>query len=278
MSFIKLGLTEMKKLFQQPEIYIALFLCTVYYYLGLRDTGDSFNPTSGLWRAMLDAVPWFGFWMIAVLVVIGSAKCLPIEREQEMNELLLTYKKGQVQLLMVKQAVMFIYCAIIVSYFYLVSFFTLVTKYSISGAFNQIKVNPPVYFINANPDWTFAQLLLFQFGYMVLASYIFSLCILALSFFIKRSVFIMMIAGSVFALEELYDKYLCYYTGSMKLDVYLRNIYDYGFNGMLGHQYLEGLSPFSEGEIYILFMVFALLLFAFNLAIGRWRRYASVGN
>lgn len=268
MSFIKLGLVEMKKLVQQREIYIALFLCTVIYLMGLKSVGESDKP-SELWKGLIEAIPWFGFWFIAVLIVVGVSKCLSFEREQEMSELLLTYKKGHLQLLIVKQIITLIYCAVIVLYFYVVSFFSLANGYSTSGIFAQIKVNP---------NWTFAQLLVYQYGYTVLASYIFALFILALSFFIKRSVFIMMIAGSIFAVGELYEKFIAKFIGTMKLSEYLGAIYDYGFNGMLSHRYLEFLSPFSKSEVYFLFIAIALLLFTLNLIIGRWRRYASMGD
>lgn len=276
MSIIKLGLMEIKKLFQQREIYIALFLCTVIYLMGMKSIGESDKPYE-LWKGLIDAIPWIGFWFIAVLIVVGASKCLSFEREQEMSELLLTYKKGHLKLLIVKQIFTLIYCAIIVLYFYVVSFFSLGNGYSTSGIFAQIKVNPPFY-SDANPNWTFAQLLVYQYGYTVLASYIFALFILALSFFINRSVFIMMIAGSIFAAGELYEKFIAKFIGTMKLSDYLGAIYDYGFNGMLSHQYLGFFKPFSEGEVYILFSVIALLLFTLNLIIGRWRRYASMGD
>lgn len=276
MHYINLVWTEGKKLFQQREIYIALFLCTVLFVMGMGYAGERDTPYE-FWNEFTGAIPWVGFWFIAVLIVVGVAKCLPFEREQEMGELMLTYKRGRLQLLIVKQIVIFIYCSVVVLYFFVVSFFILAMDYDIAGLFAQVKVNPPHY-LNANLEWTFAQLLLYEYGYTVLASFIFGLFTLLLSLLIKRSVFIMMIAGSIFAIGELYDKFIQRFIGTLELNNYLSAVYDYGFNGMLSYKYLGSFKPFSDIEIYIMFLLIACSLFALNLFIGRWRRYAAMGD
>lgn len=276
MSFIKLGLTEGRKLFQQREIYIALFLCTVIFVMGMNGVGEPATPFV-FWKLLASSIPYVGFWFIAVLIVVGVARCLPFEREQEMGELMLTYKRGRLLLLIVKQIVIFIYCAMIVLYFYGVAFSILAMDYDIAGVFAQVKLAAPPY-LDANPEWTFAQLLIYEYGYTVLASYIFALFTLLLSLFIKRSVFIMMIAGSIFAVGELFDKIISKYIGTMEVSNYLRAIYDYGFNGMLGFRYLDYFNIFSDSEVYGLFLLIVCLLFILNLLIGRWRRYAAMGD
>ena len=276
MNFIKLGWMEMKKLFLQREIYIALFLCTVFFAMGVFSIGDAVTPIA-FWRELASVIPYIGFWFIAVLIVVGIARCLPFEREQKMDELLLTYGKGFLTLLIIKQFTIFIYCAVIVLYFYIIAFFGLAMKYDIAGLFSRIELDPPFLF-DANPNWTFAKLLIYEYGYTVLASYIFALFTLLLSLFIKRSVFIMMVAGGIFALGELYEKFIESFIGTMELSEYIGAIYDYGFNGMLSYQYLDTFSPFSKTEIYILFLFVALLLFALNLLIGRRRKNAWMGD
>lgn len=276
MHFINLVWTEGKKLFQHREIYIALFLCTVLFVMGMKSVGGSDAPYQ-FWRELTNAIPWFGFWFISVLIVVGVAKCLPFEREQEMSGLLLTYKRGRLQLFIVKQIITLIYSAVIVLYFYLVSFFILAMDYDTKGLFAQVKMNSPSFF-NKDLEWTFAQLLVYEYGYTVLASYIFALFIMFLSLLVKRSVFIMMIAGSIFAAGELYDKFIRKFIGTLDLNNYLSAIYDYGFNGMLSYQYLYFFKPFSESEVYILFLLIACFLFILNLFIGRWRRYAAMGD
>lgn len=276
MHLINLVWTEGKKLFQQREIYIALILCTFLFMMLMKNVGESNTPYE-FWYQLTGAIPWVGFWFIAVLIVVGVAKCLPFEREQEMGELMLTYKRGRLQLLIVKQIVTLIYSAVVVLYFYLVSFFILAMDYDTTGLFAQVKVNPP-WFFNENLEWTFAQLLVYEYGYTVLASFIFALFIMFLSLFIKRSVFIMMIAGSAFAAGELYERFIQEFIGTLELNNYLSAIYDYGFNGMLSFQYLDYLKPFSESDVYILFLLIVCFLFILNLFIGRWKRYAAMGD
>ncbi|MCJ7842698.1 hypothetical protein MUB24_17690 [Lederbergia sp. NSJ-179] len=276
MSFIKLGLMEGKKLFWQREIYIALFLCTLFFVMAMISDPDPPGPLL-FWKTLVSIVPYIGYWFIAILIVVGVARCLPFDREQKMEELMLTYKKGRLPLLMVKQAVIFIYCALIVLYFYLVAGITLATNYDTAGLFTQTKLSPNLS-VHLNPEWTFAQLLLYEYGYMVLASYIFALFIFLLSLCIKRSVYIMMMAGSIFAGGEIFDKVIAKYIGTMELSNYLTPMYEYGFNGMLGFQYLGSFSIFSASEVYGLFLLIACLLFMLNLFTGRWRRYGSLGG
>lgn len=276
MNFIRLGCMEMKKLFLQREIYIALFLCTVLFAMVLISIGDA-TTSVAIWKELASIIPYIGFWFIAVLIVVGIARCLPFEREQNMDELLLTYKKGRLTLLIIKQLTIFIYCAVVALYFYIIAFIGLTMKYDVIGLFAHVELDPPFLF-DANPNWTFARLLIYEYGYTVLGSYIFALFTLLLSLFIKRSVFIMMIAGGIFALGEIYEKFIESFIGTMKLSEYIGVIYDYGFNGMLSYRYLDTFSPFSEMEVYILFMLVALLLFTLNLLVGRWKRNAWLGD
>ncbi len=276
MSLIKLGFMEGKKLFSQREIYIALFLCTVLFVMGLDAIGEPDVPLL-FWRKLADVIPYVGFWFIAILIVVGVARCLPFEQEQGMSELLLTYKKGRLTLLVVKQIVILMYCVSIVLYFYGIAVFVFTMDYDLTGLFAQVKENPNLYFY-ANLEWTYAELMIYEFGYIVLASYIFALFIVLLSLFIKRSVFIMMIGGSIFAAGELFDKFIIKYIGTMELGYYLTTIYDYMFNGMLSFRYLNYFGPFSTNEVYGLFLFIAFLLFGMNLFLGRWQRHVAMGD
>lgn len=276
MEFSKLAWTEGKKLFSQRELYIALFLCTVLYVMSLNAVTDSSQAVL-FWKEVATAIPYVGYMLIAVTVVVGVSRCIPFEREQEMEELLVTYKRGRVQLLAVKQFVIFLYCAMIVLFYYMIASVVLLTYASPTGLFAQMGEDAPNY-VSANPDWTFAKLILYEAGYTVLASYIFALFVLLLSLFIKRSVFIMMAAGGIFALGELYEKYIYNWIQTIPGMFNLVYGYRYGLNGMLSFEYLQVYVPLSKTGVLLLFLSLAAGLFTVNLILGRRRINVALGN
>lgn len=252
MGFSKLAWVEGKKLFSQRELYIVLFLCTVLYVMNLNAVTDS-SQSVVFWQEMASVMPYIGYMLIAVTVVVGVSRCLPIEREQEMEELLVTYKAGRVQLLVVKQFVLFLFCVSIVLFYSIIISLVLLAYASPTGLFAHMGANAPHY-LNPNPDWTFAKFMIVEGGYMVLASYIFALFVFLLSLFIKRSVFIMLTAGGIFALGELCEKYIFYYIQTMPGFDYLVYAYRYGLSGIMSFEYLEGNVPLSNTEVLLLFL------------------------
>ncbi|WOV84386.1 hypothetical protein PGH26_00110 [Sporosarcina jeotgali] len=276
MGFSKLAWVEGKKLFLQNELYMALFLCTVLYAMGTNATIDS-SQAVFFWQEMASVMPYIGYMLIAVTIVVGVSRCMPFEREKEMEELLVTYKAGRVQLLVVKQFVLFLFCVSIVLFYYVITSLVLLAYASPTGLFVQMGANTPNY-LTPNPDWTFAKLMILEGGYMVLASYIFALFVFLLSLFIKRSVFIMLTAGGIFAFWELYEKYIFYYIQTMPGIEYLENVYRYGLNGMLSFEYLEGYVVLSNTEVLLLFLSLAAGLFTVNLILGRRRINVALGS
>ena len=276
MEFSKLTWVEGKKLISQRELYIALFLCTILFVMNLNAVTAS-SQSVVFWQEMASVMPYVGYMLIAVTIVVGVSRCMPFEREQEMEELLVTYKGGRVQLLAVKQFVLFLFCVSIVLFYYAIASLVLLAYASPTGLFAQMGESAPNY-INPNPDWTFAKLMLLEGGYMVLASYIFALFVFLLSLFIKRSVFIMLTAGGIFALGELYEKYIFYYIQSMPGIEYLVDVYRYGLNGIMSFGYLEGYVVFSNTEVLLLFLCLAAGLFIVNLLLGRRRINVALGN
>ncbi|REB06630.1 hypothetical protein DVB69_13130 [Sporosarcina sp. BI001-red] len=276
MGFSKLAWMEGKKLFSQRELYIALFLCTVLYVMSLDVLIDSTQPVV-FWQEMATVMPYIGYMLIAVIVVVGVSRCMPFEREQEMEELLVTYKGGRVQLLAVKQFFLFLFCVLIVLIYYGIASLVLLAYASPTGLFAQMGESAPNY-VNPNPDWIFAKLMLLEGVYMVLASYIFALFVFLLSLFIKRSVFIMLTAGGIFALGELCEKYIFYYIQTMPGIDYLVYGYTYGLNGIMSFEYLEGHVPLSNTEVLLLFLCLAAGLFTLNLLLGRRRIRVALGN
>jgi len=202
---------------------------------------------------------------------------MPFEREQEMEEVLVTYKGGRVQLLAAKQFVLFLFCVSIVLFYYGIASIVLLAYASPTGLFTQMGESAPNY-LSPNPNWTFAKLMLLEGGYMVVASYIFALFVFLLSLFIKRSVFIMLAAGGIFALGELCEKYIFYYIQTMPGFEYLVYGYRYGLSGMLSFEYLEGHVPLSNTEVLLLFLCLAAGLFTLNLILGRRRIHVALGN
>ncbi|GKV70425.1 hypothetical protein NCCP2716_29230 [Sporosarcina sp. NCCP-2716] len=276
MGFSKLAWVEGKKLFSQRELYIALFLCTLLFVMNVNALPDS--PQSVVfWQEMASVMPYFGYMMIAIIVVVGVSRCMPFEREQEMEEVLVTYKGGRVQLLAVKQFVLFFFCVSIVLFYYGIASIVLLAYASPTGLFTQMGESAPNY-LSPNPNWTFAKLMLLEGGYMVVASYIFALFVFLLSLFIKRSVFIMLTAGGIFALGELYEKYIFYYIQTMSGIDYLVYGYTYGLNGIMSFGYLERYVVFSNREVLLLFLCLAAGLFVVNLLLGRRRIRVALGN
>lgn len=278
MGFYKLLFVEGKKLIFQRDIYIALFICTVLFWLAINSSPEPPSPFQ-FGKSLASVMPWIGYWFVSVLIVVGIARCLPFEREQGMEELIHTYKKGRLHLLVVKQVTLLVYCALVVIYFYLLAIAAYAMQYDTGGLFAQVRMAESPY-VSVNPSWTFAQLLLYEYGYLVLAAYIFALSILFLSFIIKRSVFIIMIAGGSFAAGEIFYFFLLRYIGTMEISKYLYFINRYGFNGMLGFNYLDSLTVnyISAIQVYGLFAVIIVLLFLLNLAAKRWMRHVAVGD
>ncbi len=272
MGFSKLAWVEGKKLFSQRELYIALFLCTVLFVMSLNAVTAS-SQSVVFWQEMASVMPYIGYMLIAVTVVVGVSRCMPFEREQEMEELLVTYKGGRMQLLAVKQFVLFFFCVSIVLFYYGIASIVLLAYASPTGLFTQMGESAPNY-LNPNPDWTFAKLMLLEGGYMVVASYIFALFVFLLSLFIKRSVFIMLTAGGIFALGELYERYFYFIQNIPGID-YLVDVYRYGVNGIMGFEYLEW---HSNTEVLLLFLCLVTGLFTLNLILGRRRIHVALGN
>ena len=113
---------------------------------------------------------------------------------------------------------------------------------------------------------------------MVLASYIFALFVFLFSLFIKRSVFIMMTAGGVFALGELCEKYIFSWIQTVPGIHNLVYGYRYGLNGMMSFEYLQVYVPFSKTDVLLLFLCLAAGLFTVNLILGRRRIDVALGN
>ncbi len=271
---------ELKKLFtRQKEIYIALVICTILFVIISRSFDDSYILTS-FWRDLIQIIPWAGYFMIAAMIVVGTARVMPVEQEQRMTELLVTYPKGRLHLVVAKQIVVFLYCLLVTLYFHMVAFLVLLTKYEFTGAFTRI-IEQRVHNVpTPNEQLFFVEMFAYEIIYLTLASYVFALFIFSLSLFIQRSALVMITAGSLFLFGEL--TYRFYFLSESQIGVLFNYIYRFGFSGMLSFHYLEDYagedSFFSMSGVLLFFILLSGLLFVLNLRIGRRQAYVAMGN
>lgn len=275
MSLINMVRYELKKLFtRQKEIYIALVICTILLIMMIQ---DPLSPS--FWPNLVQQIPLNGYFMIAAMIAVGTARVMPFEREQRMTELLVTYPKGRIHLMAAKQIVVFIYCLIVTLYFNLVVFLHSLMTQEFTGAFTRI-IDQRVHNVpTPNEQLFFVEMFAYEILYLTLASYVFALFIFSLSLFIQRSAIIIITAGGLFLFSELTDIMIRFFSES-QIATLFNYIYLYGVSGLLSFRYIEGwVDPFfSMSGALLFFILLSGLLFALNLRIGRRQAYVAMGN
>ncbi|MEK3934644.1 hypothetical protein MKY41_04930 [Sporosarcina sp. FSL W7-1349] len=237
---------EIRKLLSFKEVYVALFIClgmlTLFFFADRMP-----DPNFTFWLSIHDFMPRMGFWFVAVMIVVGISRMIPYERETGIEELQKTYKHGTTKLLLAKLYTVFIYCVLVVTFFYLVALVVYGSIYPIEGynlpMVESYHTNRWLQFHNPHIDvFTRWQYVLYEYGYMVFASFVFGLFVIVVSLLTKRSVWVMAICGGYFALFELYAKLLSsIHLGELFYWVFhfpANLLYTYGYNGILGFKYM----------------------------------------
>lgn len=259
---MNLKLAEVKKFLQFKEIYIAAILCTGLTFLILFSV-DSPEEPFFFWRFIHEFMGYFGYWMVAILLVVGVSRVVPLENETGIDELLKTYKFGKRKLLFAKLWLILIYSIVVITFLYLEVFIFFSSNNLIDGI-NSTLVEEnyhSAWDIKSIDDWTNGQYFLFQYLYMIIASFSFALFVFLISIVVKRSVIVMMVCGGLFAVFELIERFLLYYFSTSKVGEVLSFLYDYGYNGMLSAFYMPHfqIDEFWKLIVYVLFPIVVLL-------------------
>lgn len=271
--FSKLLADELKKIVIQREIYIGIFICTFMYVLGLDQLRDNHNST--YWKYVLDGIPYIGNWFIAITVIIGTARSLPFEREQRMDELIRTYQFGRTKLLIVKLLAQFLFCTVIVLYYFLVPAVMMVFYYDISSIFQTLEASKSSYLYTFNNQWQVWRAFAVEYSFLLLGSYLLSLCIMLFSQFIRRSVFIMLIGGGIFAFTELLKRFILVSSGNYQADFPFQSFVNYFAENSINNLLNFTLFSFYKMESLLLFIMLAIvIIFSFILVVGKVRKHA----
>ena len=267
---MKIVHVELRNLLSFREVHIALLLClgmlSIFFYADRLP-----DPNFTFWLSMHDFMPRIGFWFVAVMIVVGISRMIPYDRETGIEDLLKTYRHGKTKLLLAKLYAVFIYCLLIVTLFYLFAFGVYRAFYTIEGHLipmvESYHTNLWIQFHNPHiVIFTRLQYFLFEYSYMILASFSFGLFVIIVSLFAKRSVWVMAICGGYFAMFELYAK-LLRTIGFGELFYWLFHfpinlLYTYGYNGVMGFEYMERV------EVSRYWMIIASLLIPIVVQIG----------
>ncbi|MEH6943140.1 hypothetical protein [Bacillus sp. JJ722] len=270
---MKLELIELRKISKFKEIYIAAFMCTGFLLLVL--SNNAYFPGQfdfPFWKAIHDFMPYIGFWMVAIMIVVGGSRIIPIEGESGIDELLKTYKFGLNRLVIAKIVALFIYCAVVVSYFYGLSILINGYIYSIDGgniSLSQSYYSPNIPIKLGIGEWTNWQYLIYEYVYMVIASCSFGLFVFLISILVKRSVLVMAICGGVFAAFELYDKFIETFLSTNIIGHYITSLYRYGYNGMLSFFFIDKTHINELWKLMIYLFVPIIILIILNIYVYR---------
>ncbi|MBK3497057.1 hypothetical protein JFL43_19895 [Viridibacillus sp. YIM B01967] len=239
---MNLKIAEVKKFLLFKEIYIAVVFCTGLTLL-MQSAIVSPDEPFYFWKNMHDFMGYVGYWMVAILLVVGVSRIVPFENETGIDELLKTYKYGKRKLLFAKLWLVLIYSIVVVTFLYSVVFIFFSSNYRINGVNSMLvegNYQSPWDFKGIG-NWTNGQYFLFQYIYMIIASFSFALFLFLISILVKRSVVIMMICGGLFAVLELIKRFLLLYFSSSEIGYVLSLLYHYGYNGMLSAFYMVNL-------------------------------------
>lgn len=270
---MKLELFELRKIIRFKEIYIAALMCTgfllLFFYNSVYFSGEFDFP---FWKSIHDFMPQIGFWMVAIMIVVGGARIIPFEGESGTSELLKTYKLGLNRLAISKIVALLIFCLIVVTYFYGLAIMINGYIYSIDGGNSPLSLtyySPSVVIDSGIGEWTNWQYLFYEYVYMVIASGSFGLFVFLISLLVKRSVLVMAICGGIFALFELYDKFIATFLSTNLIGSYILDLYQYGYNGMLSFFYLEHTHISELWKLLVYLFVPIIILIFLNIYVYR---------
>lgn len=269
---MKIIQAELRKLVSFREVYIALFFCLIL--LSLQFYMDRIpDPNYTFWLSMRNLFQGNGAWYIAVMIVVGISRVLPYERETGIDELLKTYKHGISKILLAKLVAIFLYCFSVVTFFYVVAFSVYGKTHSFEENNNMpIGENQTYSWIGLQPvnlDW---QYLLYEYTYLIIASFSFGLCVLAISLVVKRSVWVMAICGGGFATFEFSYHFLLKFFSTDVIGVIIADLYRFGYNGML-HMFLLNMGPLLQLSISMLVLyLFIPIVLLIGVIILAYRR------
>ena len=266
---------ELRKLLSFKVIYIALFFCLFLLTLFFYSSGfniSSFDPE--FWKSMRDFMPRNGAWFVAIMIVVGISRMLPYEIETGIDELLKTYKQ-KTKLLFAKLYVVFIYCLSMVTLFYGIAFVVYGWAYSLEGYnLSMAEVNANMWVDLQIGSFTQWQYLLYEYTHLVFISFSYGLCVLTVSLFVKKSVWVMAVCGGFFALFEFFDGFLGQFLSTSETWSFLFVVYKYSYNGMLHLAYLERVDLTQLWQL-ILYLVVQIVTLTCVIIITYKRRTRS---
>ena len=116
------------------------------------------------------------------------------------------------------------------------------------------------------------QYLLYEYTYLIVASFSFGLCVLAISLVVKRSVWVMVICGGLFAASEFSYHFLLKFFSTDMIGAIIAYLYRFGYNGML-HMFLLDIRPLLQLSISMLALyLFIPIVLLIGVIILAYRR------
>ena len=254
---------ELKKLVVQKEIYIILAICTLMVWLSGKAVMLSEVEPYRFSKSLLNFMPWMGYLFLLFPIIVVVARVLPFEYEQKMVELLATYKYGRKRLLFVKLIVLFCVCAFIVLYFFLIAGVVSYFFYGLDDWTLNIESIGYLY-VDLEGEWRVWEILIFQYIYLLLSTFLFALSLFLVARFIRRSIFIMLIGGAVVLVVELLDKFVMGFIGQMQIASYVGVIIDFSINRLVNFEFLN---IFTLPQLFIGLIIGLLLLVIVNILV-----------